>query len=38
MKVALKLPVAEGGPAVLGPGNHRDWFPGVGGRRATSSY
>ena len=35
MKVALKPPVAEGGPAVHGGGNRRDWFHGVGGRRVT---
>jgi len=35
MKVALKPSVAEGGPAVLGGGNRRDWFLGVGGRGAT---
>ena len=35
MNVALKPPVAEGGPAVLGGGNRRDWFLGVGGRGAT---
>ncbi|MCJ7644771.1 MAG: hypothetical protein MUP28_09885 [Candidatus Aminicenantes bacterium] len=34
MKIALKPPVAEGGPAVHGGGNRRDWFPGVGGRGA----
>jgi hypothetical protein len=28
---ALKPPVAEGGPAVHGGGNRRDWFHGVGG-------
>jgi len=31
----LKPPVAEGGPAVHGGGNRRDWFPGAGGRGAT---
>jgi hypothetical protein len=35
MKVALKPPVAEGGPAVHGGRNRRDWFQGVGGRGAT---
>ena len=35
MKAALKPPVAEGGPAVRGGGNRRDWFHGVGGRRVT---
>ena len=34
MKVALKPPVAEGGTAVLGGENRRDWFLGVGGRGA----
>ena len=32
MRAALKPPVAEGGPAVHGGGNRRDWFLGVGGR------
>jgi hypothetical protein len=35
MEVALKPPVAEGGPAVHGGGNRRDRFLGVGGRGAT---
>jgi hypothetical protein len=35
MKAALKPPVAVGGPAVLGGGNRRDWFQGVGGRGAA---
>ena len=35
MKAALKPPVAEGGPAVHGWGNRRDWFQGVGGRGAA---
>ena len=32
---ALKPPVAEGGLAVHGGGNRRDWFHGVGGRGAA---
>ena len=35
MKATPKPPVAEGGPAVHGGGNRRDWFPGVGGRGVT---
>ena len=35
MKAALKPPVAEGGTAVHGGGNRRDWFRGAGGRGAT---
>jgi len=32
MKVAVKTPVAEGGPSAGRWGNRRDWFPGAGGR------
>ena len=35
MKAALKPPVAEGGAAVHGGGNRRDWFLGAGGRGAA---
>ena len=35
MKAPLKPPVAEGGPAVCGGGNRRDWFQGVGGQGAA---
>jgi len=35
MKVALKPPPAEGGPAIHGGGNRRDWFQGVGRGGAT---
>jgi hypothetical protein len=36
MEAALKPPVAEGGPAVHGGGNRRDWFQGAGGKGAAS--